>query len=136
MDVQNEAHKELRLLRERFRDAVGSSVASVDGLLIAHDARGVEPDLLAALSAAYLALGQQLAAALSGGEFVETVTRAANGYVGVYAAGQGALLTVLTGPQANIGLLHLEARATAARIGALVDRAHADRALGRIAAGK
>ncbi|GIG58940.1 hypothetical protein Lfu02_33120 [Longispora fulva] len=123
MDVQVEVLKELRDLAARLPHAVGSSVASTDGLLIAHDVRGVEPDMLAALSAAYLALGQQLAGALDRGAFRDTVTRAADGHVGVYAAGQSALLTVLTGPDTNIGRLHLEARGSADRIGALVDGA-------------
>ncbi|WP_412540966.1 roadblock/LC7 domain-containing protein [Longispora sp. K20-0274] len=123
MDVQVEVLKELQELRDRLRHGVGSSVASTDGLLIAHDVRDVEPDMLAALSAAYLALGQQLAGALDRGAFLDTVTRAANGHVGVYAAGQSALLTVLTGPDTSVGRLHLEARCAADRIGALVDGA-------------
>ncbi|MGY0231184.1 roadblock/LC7 domain-containing protein [Longispora urticae] len=123
MDVQVEVLGELKDLRGRLRGAMGSSVASTDGLLIAHDVSGVEPDMLAALSAAYLALGQQLAGALDRGTFRDTVTRAAHGHVGVYAAGQSALLTVLTGPDTNIGRLHLEARGSADRIGALVDAA-------------
>jgi predicted regulator of Ras-like GTPase activity (Roadblock/LC7/MglB family) len=43
--------------------------------------------------------------------------------VATFAAGSGALLTVVTGPGLNVGLLHHEARPVAARVGELVDPA-------------
>jgi uncharacterized protein len=73
------------------------------------------------MSAAQLGLGQQIAGAAARGDFQETVTRAAHGYVATFAAGTGALLTVVAGPDLNVGLLHHEARPVAVRVGELVD---------------
>ena len=116
---------EIRELRLRLPHVMGVLVASVDGLLIAQDAEGVEPEVFAAMSAAQLGLAQQIALAAGGGDFHETITRAANGYVATYAAGSGALLTIVAESELNVGRLHHEARPVAARVGEIVspDRA-------------
>jgi uncharacterized protein len=118
--VERAVLAELGQLRERLPDVAGALVASVDGLLIAHDLSGAEPETFAAMSAAQLGLGQQIAGAAARGDFQETVTRAAHGYIATFAAGTGALLTVVTGPDLNVGRLHHEARPVAARVGELV----------------
>jgi uncharacterized protein len=111
---------ELSHLRQRLPQARGALVASSDGLLVAHDVEGLEAETMAAMSAAYLGLAQQLARGAAYGEFQETVTRAAGGYVATFAAGTTALLTVLADAEVNLGLLHHEARPVAQRVGALV----------------
>ncbi|MBB5872762.1 putative regulator of Ras-like GTPase activity (Roadblock/LC7/MglB family) [Allocatelliglobosispora scoriae] len=111
---------ELRRLRERLPYIAGIVVASTDGLLVAHEAPGIEPETVAAMSAALLGLSQQLAAGTGSGDFRETVTSASHGYVATFVAGESALLTVLAKPELNVGLLHHEARPAAARIGALL----------------
>jgi predicted regulator of Ras-like GTPase activity (Roadblock/LC7/MglB family) len=111
---------EIRQLRMRLPHVAGVLVASTDGLLVAHDIPGTEPETFAAMSAAQLGLGQQVAAAARCGEFAETITRAANGYVATFAAGSAALLTVVAGPDLNVGRLHHEARPVAIRVGELV----------------
>lgn len=111
---------EIRELRMRLPHVVGVLVASVDGLLIAQDTHGVEPEVFAAMSAAQLGLGQQIIAAVGSGDFRETVTAATDGYVATFAAGASALLTVIAGRELNVARLHHEARPVAARIGALV----------------
>ena len=98
----------------------GALVASADGLLVAEDVEGVEAETMAAMSAAYLGLAQQIALGAAYGEFQETVTRAAGGYVATFAAGTHALLTVLADAGINLGLLHHEARPVAVRVGKLV----------------
>jgi hypothetical protein len=118
--AKREVMAEIRTLRGRLPHVTGVLVATVDGLLVAHETRDVEPDVLAAMSAAQLGLGQQIARGASQGEFLETVTRTAGGYLAVFAAGADALLTVLSGAELNIGRLHHEARPAAARIGALL----------------
>ncbi|HZN70854.1 MAG TPA: roadblock/LC7 domain-containing protein [Micromonosporaceae bacterium] len=121
MGVEPAVLAELGQLRERLPDVLGVLVASVDGLLIAHDLTGAEPDTFAAMSAAQLGLGQQIAGAVARGDFQETVTRAANGYVATFAAGTNALLAVIAGPELNVGRLHHEARPVAARVGEIVE---------------
>jgi predicted regulator of Ras-like GTPase activity (Roadblock/LC7/MglB family) len=116
---------EIRGLSRRLPHVTGVLVATVDGLLMAHelDAVGVEPDTIAAMAAAQLGLGRQIARGTAQGEFLETVTRAAGGYLAVFAAGTDALLTVVAGTELNIGRLHHEARPVAERVGELVTSA-------------
>jgi len=112
---------EIKQLRVGLPHVVGVLVASADGLLIAHDLPvGAQPETFAAMSAAQLGLAQQIALAAGGGEFHETITRAANGYVATYAAGSGALLTIVAESELNVGRLHHEARPVAARVGEIV----------------
>jgi uncharacterized protein len=112
---------EIKQLRVGLPHAIGVLVASTDGLLIAHDLpAGAQPETFAAMSAAQLGLAQQVALAAGGGDFQETITRAENGYVATYAAGGGALLTVVANSELNVGRLHHEARPVAARVGEIV----------------
>jgi predicted regulator of Ras-like GTPase activity (Roadblock/LC7/MglB family) len=98
-------------------------VASTDGLVIAHDTSGIEPDGVAALTAAALGVGTRLTDATGQGGFRELMARGDRGYVATYAAGRTATLTVVAGPDTNVGRLHLEARRSSGRIGDLVDAA-------------
>jgi uncharacterized protein len=118
--VEQEVLAELGRLRTRLPLVHGALVASADGLLVAHDAEGIEAETMAAMSAASLGLAQQIALGAAYGEFHETVTRAAGGYVATFAAGTTALLTVLADAEINLGLLHHEARPVATRVGELV----------------
>ncbi|MFC9327508.1 roadblock/LC7 domain-containing protein [Kitasatospora sp. NPDC057015] len=112
---------ELRALRHRVPHLAGGLVASVDGLLIAHDTHGTEPSGLAALTAAALGLAQRLADTTGQGDFRESLVRGEHGYVATYSAGSGCVLTVLAHPDVNVGRLHLEARRSAERIGGLLE---------------
>ncbi len=113
---------ELRTLRHRLPGLTGSLVASADGLLVAADLPAqIEPAGMAALTTSGLALSQRIALTVQDGGFQEVVIRAAGGYVVTYAAGATASLTVLAGPDVNVGRLHLESRPAAARIAALLE---------------
>ena len=120
MGIERDVLDELAQLRVRLPQVQGALVASTDGLLVAHDADALAAETMAAMSAAYLGLAQQIALGAAYGEFQETVTRAAGGYVATFAAGSHALLTVLADAGINLGLLHHEARPVAARVGDLV----------------
>jgi predicted regulator of Ras-like GTPase activity (Roadblock/LC7/MglB family) len=93
----------------------------VDGLVLAHDTPGVEPDGLAALTAAALGVAVRVADATGRGDFRELLVRGTDGYVATYAAGRTAVLTLLAADGVNVGRLHLEGRRAGARIGELVD---------------
>lgn len=120
MAATHEVLTEIRHLYERIPHITGLLVATADGLLVAHETRDVEPDTLAAMSAAQLGLAQQLAHATGQGGFLENVTRSTNGYLAVFAAGDTALLTVLATAELNVGRLQHEARSVARRLGRLV----------------
>jgi predicted regulator of Ras-like GTPase activity (Roadblock/LC7/MglB family) len=121
MAAEHDVLAEIQALRARLPHVSGVLVATVDGLLVTHDTRGgIEPEAMAAMAAAHLGLSQRIAHGAAQGEFEEAVTRAANGYTAVFAAGAGALLAVLADMELNVGRLHHEARPTAARIGELL----------------
>ncbi|WP_278260868.1 roadblock/LC7 domain-containing protein [Nocardia sp. AG03] len=107
---------ELKSLRERVPRLTGTIVASSDGLLIEHDLPPhIEPAGMAALAAAQLSLSFRLASTAHGGGFSEVVVHGTDGQVVIYAAGYTAL-TVLAGPEVNVGRLHLESRPVARAI--------------------
>ncbi|RZU52649.1 hypothetical protein EV385_4524 [Krasilnikovia cinnamomea] len=113
---------ELGSLRARMPELRASVLATVDGLVVAHDARGIEPDALAALAAAHLALARRFAQAVDHGALRECVVECDGGYLTSYAAGPQALLTLVTSGDANLARVHLEARRCVRRLVRLLDR--------------
>jgi hypothetical protein len=120
MTVDPAVLTELANLRARLPELSGSVLATADGMVVAHDAHGIEPDSLAALAAAHLALARRFAHAVNHGELRESVVECAGGYITSYTAGPDALLTVVTTRQANLAMVHLEARRSVQRIVALI----------------
>ncbi|MEU6556190.1 roadblock/LC7 domain-containing protein [Streptomyces sp. NPDC046915] len=116
---------ELRRLRSRVPQLTGALAAGVDGLVVAADTPGVDPEGLAALTAAALGVAVRVADATGQGGFRELLVRGEHGYVATYAAGRTAVLTLLAQDRVNVGRLHLEGRRAGARIGELVDAAEA-----------
>ncbi|MBP5939182.1 roadblock/LC7 domain-containing protein [Streptomyces acidiscabies] len=125
---------ELRRLRASVPQLTGALAASVDGLVLAADTPGVEPEGVAALTAAALGVAVRLADETGQGELRELLVRGVYGYVATYAAGEAAVLTLLAQDRVNVGRLHLEGRRTGARIGELVDSAAGENAAAREAA--
>ncbi|MFD6194136.1 roadblock/LC7 domain-containing protein [Streptomyces sp. NPDC060275] len=120
MAVESDVLDELHRLRNRVPQLTGSLAATVDGLVLAHDAPGTEPEGLAALTAAALGVAHRTAGATARGGFRELLLRGADGYVATYAAGPAAVLTLLADGRVNVGRLHLEGRRSGARIAELV----------------
>lgn len=107
---------ELHRLKHRLPSLIGSMVATADGLVLTHDLDSVEPGGLAALTAAALGVAARLTETTGAGPFHELLTRGQHGYVATYAAGSAFVLTLVAGPDTNVGLLHFEARQAAERI--------------------
>ncbi|WP_217140367.1 roadblock/LC7 domain-containing protein [Streptomyces sp. AC627_RSS907] len=120
MAVESDVLDELHRLRHRVPQLTGSLAATVDGLVLAHDAPGTEPEGLAALTAAALGVAHRMADATARGGFRELLLRGTDGYVATYAAGPAAVLTLLADGRVNVGRLHLEGRRSGARVGELV----------------
>jgi predicted regulator of Ras-like GTPase activity (Roadblock/LC7/MglB family) len=120
---------EIRPLRHRIVQLSGSLVATCDGLLVAHDLpHDLEPSGMAALAASELSLSHHMMVNTHDGDFDEVVIRGSGGYVVIYAAGSHASLTLLAGPEVNIGRLHLEARPVARAVADhLADSTHPSR---------
>ncbi|MFF3366163.1 roadblock/LC7 domain-containing protein [Streptomyces misionensis] len=117
--------EELHRLRTRVPQLTGALVAGVDGLVVAHDTPGVDPEGLAALTAAALGVSVRVADATGNGGLRELLVRGERGYVATYAAGRSAVLTLLAQDRVNVGRLHLEGRRSGALIGELLDAAEA-----------
>ncbi|MFH9673219.1 roadblock/LC7 domain-containing protein [Streptomyces sp. NPDC017405] len=124
---------ELHRLRTRVPQLTGALAAGVDGLVVAHDTPGVDPDGLAALTAAALGVAVRVSDTTGHGGFRELLVRGERGYVATYAAGRTAVLTLLAQDRVNVGRLHLEGRRAGARIGELLDAAEAVRPFPRTA---
>ena len=112
--------EELGNLRSRLPELTGSVLATADGMVVAHDAHGIEPDSLAALAAAHLALARRFAHAVGHGELRESVVECDGGYITSYTAGTEALLTLVTGGGANLAMVHHEARRCVRRLVSLL----------------
>ncbi|WP_329251080.1 roadblock/LC7 domain-containing protein [Streptomyces sp. NBC_01478] len=121
MAAEAEILDELRRLRARVPQLTGALAAGVDGLVLAQDTPGVEPERVAALTVTALGVAVRMADATGQGDFRELIVRGVYGYVATYAAGTGAVLTVLAQDRVNVGRLLLEGRRAGARIGELVD---------------
>ncbi|MFJ9585440.1 roadblock/LC7 domain-containing protein [Streptomyces acidicola] len=125
MAAEAEVLDELRRLRARVPQLTGALAASVDGLVLAQDTPGVEPEGVAALTAAVLGVAVRMTDATGQGDFRELLVRGTQGYVATYAAGSSVVLTLLAEDRVNVGRLHLEGRRAGTRIGELVDAAAA-----------
>ncbi|WP_033284365.1 roadblock/LC7 domain-containing protein [Streptomyces sp. NRRL F-525] len=121
MASEAEILDELRRLRARVPQLTGALAAGVDGLVLAQDTPGVEPERVAALTVTALGVAVRMADATGQGDFRELIVRGVYGYVATYAAGRGAVLTVLAQDRVHVGRLLLEGRRAGARIGELVD---------------
>ena len=116
MTVDPAVLEELGRLRSRMPELSGTVLATTDGLVLAHDAHGIEPDSIAALSAAHLALARRFAHAVNHGDLRESVVECDRGYITTYTAGPNALLTLVTSGDANLAMVHHEARRCVRRI--------------------
>ena len=102
---------EMQALRDGITGSTGTAVASRDGLIIREDTGGVNPDNLAALTAAALSLAQRLAREVGQGTLREALTRSSSGYVAIYAIGAAAVLVLIGDEGLDVGRLHRESRA-------------------------
>lgn len=100
--------------------AVLSDLASAlrDGLTMAVLGTSGDVDRLGAVCASLLAQGTATAQELQRGELAEVLFKAEQGYVLLVQAGPVAMLALLAGSGANVGMLFLEARRAAQVIAA------------------
>jgi len=98
-----------------------SAIVSVDGLIIASALpSNTGEDRVAAMSAAMLSLGERIAMELSRGEPEQVYVKGNNGYVLLMSVGQEAVLTVLAGTGAKLGLVFLEMRRAVSSLEGLI----------------
>jgi len=110
---------ELRLIRKNVPGVRGSITATSDGLLVAHDMRGIEPTQIAALVAATHAVAVRASLSTECGQLREVITRGSDGYLAVYAAarsGGPVIIAVLGTAELNVAMLNFQARKMIDRI--------------------
>ena len=113
--------EELKKLQISSPDIQASAVVSVDGLIIASALPGsVEEDRVSAMSAAMLSLGERISLELRRGDLDQVYIRGDNGYVMLTSVGQEAVLTVMAGVHAKLGLIFLDIKRTAETLSELI----------------
>jgi predicted regulator of Ras-like GTPase activity (Roadblock/LC7/MglB family) len=91
-----------------------SAIVSIDGILLASVLPdSVDADRAGAMSAAMLALGGRTARELERGRLEQVTIKTAKGYTLMAGAGTDAMLTVMTGTGAKLGLIFLAVRRAA-----------------------
>jgi hypothetical protein len=124
-NLEDQVRAQLQLLRSQVPGVRGSLAATSDGLVFAHDVPGLEPTQIAAISAATLGLASRATLATGCGSFREAVARGSDGYLAVYAAGDGAIVAVVGTASLNVGMLHYRAREIIDRIAAFATQSAA-----------
>ncbi|MFG1945219.1 roadblock/LC7 domain-containing protein [Nonomuraea sp. NPDC048826] len=119
MELRHEVLKEMVLLRERTPDIKGSVASTIDGLTIACDLAEDTSEHVSALAAALVAMSRRMLILAGRGDLEETLVSGSAGFAAFYSAGPTVVLTVLAEPGANLGLLRLEGRKTAAAVAAV-----------------
>ena len=113
--------EELKKLQVSSPDIQASAIVSADGLIIASALpQNVEEDRVSAMSAAMLSLGERISLELRRGDLDQVYIRGDNGYVMLVAVGEDAVLTILAGVKATLGLIFLDIRRTAEALEELI----------------
>jgi predicted regulator of Ras-like GTPase activity (Roadblock/LC7/MglB family) len=113
--------EELKTLQVSSPDIQASAVVSADGLIIASALpNNVEEDRVSAMSAAMLSLGERISLELRRGELDQVYIRGDNGYVMLMAVGEEAVLTIMAGINAKLGLIFLDIKRTAEALSKLI----------------
>ena len=118
---QEALQQTLSALRAAIPEVRGVLIASTDGLPMAQNLSGNEDaNRVAAMAATALGLGKRIADTLSAGTLTETSVSGSNGQIYLYAAGGKGVLVVVAPANANVGLIHLEARDAARNVAAIL----------------
>ncbi len=102
-------------------DIEASAVLSTDGLMM--DSllpAGMDEDRVGAMSAAMLSLGDRTAEELARGTLEQVLIKGDHGYILMTYAGSEAVVTVLTKPEARLGLIFLDVKRAADAIQKIV----------------
>lgn len=104
----------LRTLIRREADVIeGVAVVSTEGFIIASALpEELEDEHVAAISAVVLSMGERITRELQRGTMEQVYVRGKMGYVFLSQAGPDALLTVITNPNAKLGMVFLDTKRT------------------------
>jgi len=117
---QVELHEVLRGFHEAVDGVHGAVLATRDGLPVASTLADAKAETLAAMAATVIALANQAVPHEGDDSEGHTVIRGSDGCLVVYPAGDVGVLAVQTSAHPNIGLVQVEAPATARELAALL----------------
>ncbi len=104
----------LKELNRTSTDIEASGVISNDGLIMAAQLpNGMDEDRIGSMSAAMLSLGSRTTQELERGEFEQVLVKGKHGYILMAHTGEGAVVTVMTRPDAKLGLIFLDVKRAA-----------------------
>lgn len=90
-------------------DVEGAAMVTADGLALASALpAGTDEDRVAAMAAAVLSLGDRTAHELQRGSLEQVYVKGSSGYVILMQAGSEAVLEVIAGPAAKLGMVLLD----------------------------
>ncbi len=108
----------LKTLVANTPDLEGAATVSLDGLILASVLpAGTDEDRVSAMAAALLSLGERTAQELQRGTLEQVYVRGDNGYIILMAAGPEAVLEVIAGRSAKLGMVLLDMKRAAQEIG-------------------
>ncbi|MHA1582000.1 MAG: roadblock/LC7 domain-containing protein [Candidatus Baldrarchaeia archaeon] len=111
----------LQLLEINTPGIEASAIVSLQGLpIVSAMPAGVNDDVVAAMTAAVLSVGEKALQELQKGKLVKILIEGEKGYIIMTTVGQNAILTVLAKQSSNLGLIFLTMKQTAQKIAALL----------------
>ena len=106
---RDELEKVLKDMELGDPDIESSAIVRTDGLVMASALpKGADEGLIAAMSAAILNIGSRALSELAKGELEKIIVSGDKGDITIMGVGKGAVLSAITKPGANIGLLLVE----------------------------
>jgi predicted regulator of Ras-like GTPase activity (Roadblock/LC7/MglB family) len=107
----------LKTLVANTPDLEGAATVSLDGLILASVLpAGTDEDRVSAMAAALLSLGERTSQELQRGTLEQVYVRGDAGYIILMAAGPEAVLEVIAGPGAKLGMVLLDMKRAAQEI--------------------
>lgn len=104
----------LKTLVTNTPDLEGAATVSLDGLILASVLpAGTDEDRVSAMAAALLSLGERTAQELQRGTLEQVYVRGDDGYIILMAAGPEAVLEVIAGGGAKLGMVLLDMKRAA-----------------------
>jgi|Deesub1362B_J571_1020462.scaffolds.fasta_scaffold04949_3 hypothetical protein len=113
----NQIKQILQLLEINTPGIEASAIVSLQGLpIVSAMPAGVNDDVVAAMTAAVLSVGEKALQELRKGRLVKILVEGEEGYIIMTTIGRNAILTVLAKQSANLGLIFLMMKQTAQKI--------------------
>lgn len=111
----------LKTLVTNTPDVEGAAVVSVDGLVLSSVLpAGTDEDRVSAMAAALLSLGERSSDELGRGLLEQVYVRGRSGYIILMPSGGEAVLEVIAGPSAKLGMVLLDMKRAAQELTKLV----------------